>query len=178
MNKQNKNVKAEKSSLSLADRLCDEAKRSRPAFSESLHRNIAHAIAQRQSKRPIAAPPWVAVKRRHADLAASRHRWIAAAVAVCCAATILTTVGIHAKKLSSDAAKRQAILGVENPLANVPPPDVWTSAAWDKAATLIESASPLPPADRVRQDAIMLADTVLQRLPIDARENDVAAEAP
>ncbi|OHB71037.1 MAG: hypothetical protein A2V70_15135 [Planctomycetes bacterium RBG_13_63_9] len=57
----------------LADRLKQEAKASRPAFSEALHARICRAVRQRQT----AVPPRVVAGR-------SRRRWAVATAAAAC----------------------------------------------------------------------------------------------
>jgi negative regulator of sigma E activity len=158
----------------LADRFRMEAARSRPVFSESLHRTIAEAVARQQSDNAAVVRSAPAVEKRRMSWA-SRRVWTVATAAACMLAVAIV-VGKRDGGYPGRSVESPQTTVAKLTLADVPPPDVWTEYAWSGVQQLAVSASPMPSSDPLRLNAQLAAGAVLRRLPIDADWND--SESP
>lgn len=134
----------------LAERLRREAIESRPEFSESLHRRIACAVKQHH----VAA---------HAAVTTGWRRGLATALAAAC---LLCAVAIGWRLSQSDP--QQNPVGDPQAIAQASILiDQWTDQATSGLDGLVASASFKPHTAQLKHDAQLIADTILEPLPVD-----------
>ena len=144
----------------LGERLRREAIESRPSFSESLHRRILCAVRQHH-----------AAEIGVGDRAALAERWRRGLAAVLAAACVLCAVAIGSW-LSGTARRPGA---GDDPRANDPSVagrrliDQWTDQATLGLDDLVASASLKPHAAKLKHDARLVADAILDPLPVDVQ---------
>jgi hypothetical protein len=137
----------------LAERLRRDAIESRPEFSESLHRRIADAVRQQHATEVVVG---TRVNRRRRGLAAA----VAAAVAAAC--LLCAVVGW---RLIEDARQQETARASVEQVRLIAE---WTDQATTRFDGLVASVSLKPEAAKLQHDARLVANAILEPLPIDA----------
>ncbi len=151
--------------MSLVSLLRQEARRTRPEFSETLHRRIVRSVRGRRGEETAAARPSTTVGRR-------RLAVVLAAAGALAAAMVGWRLGEIAMRPGDTPGSKQTIHAANAALEDLPPVGELTDRAATGIGEMLASAGWRLPSTQLAHDAQLAADSLLHRLPIEIREED------